>query len=277
MQHTEHWFKTRDGLKLYAQRWAPDQDAQALVMLLHGFAEHSGRYGHVAAHLAEHGFALEAFDQRGHGRSEGRRANVNHFGDYVQDARQFAAQVRDRAEGRPVFLLGHSMGGTISTLLACADQSPWQGLILSSAGLQLGQDISPLLQRLSGVLGAVAPGLPTVKIDSKVISRDSAVVQRYDQDPLNYRQGAPARWAAEFTRGIQQARQQMDCLTLPLLILCGGNDQLIDPAGSRALHAAACSEDKTLLCYEPCYHELLNEPEQVQVLSDIVDWLEARL
>lgn len=274
MQHRIETTRTADGLTLHVQSWWPEERSQALVAVMHGYGEHSGRHARTAEALAQQGYAVVAWDHRGHGRSEGRRAYVERFDHYLDDALAVIRSAQAGYEG-PLYLLGHSMGGTLAVLLTLGGRLHPAGLILSAAALAPGEDIPPIMVRLAPLLGAVLPSLPTVKIKSHSLSRDEQIVEQYDTDPLNFRGAAPARFASEFLGGILRARAGVPRLELPLLVLYGGQDQLINPEGSRFVYAEAHSTDKTIQCYGPCYHEILNEPEREQVLDDIMAWLEA--
>jgi alpha-beta hydrolase superfamily lysophospholipase len=169
------------------------------------------------------------------------------------------------------------MGGAIVTLFAMTRKPDVKGLILSGPALKISDDISPLLVRLSSIIGKVLPKLPTIKLDSSGISRDPEVVKRYDNDPLVYRGGIPARTGAEITGATRKIQAEMETITLPLLILHGTDDRLADPEGSKELYQRVQSKDKTLKLYEGYYHEVMNEPEKELVLADIVEWTERHL
>src|SRR6266508_3748396 len=130
MRTSEGTFAARDGLILFERAWLPDGQARAVVVLVHGFAEHSGRYEHVGQALAARGYAVEALDLRGHGHSTGDRAFVRSYSRFLADLRRFLARVNRRHPGTPLFLLGHSMGGTIVALFAIHDQPAVQGIVL---------------------------------------------------------------------------------------------------------------------------------------------------
>jgi len=278
-QYQEGSFKTNDGLELFCRSWRPGETKpKAAILILHGLAEHSGRYHHVGEFMVSHGLAVESFDLRGHGRSAGSggRTYVNRFDDHLSDAHLFLTALVQRYDSGPVFLLGHSMGGLIASLLVVTRRPAVTGLILSAPALKISENISPLLIRLSGILGKLLPHLPTVKLDSSAISRDPEIVKKYDTDPLNYRGGIPARTGAEINRATQQFQRQMEEIRLPLLILHGTADRLTDLGGSKQLYERAQSSDKTLKLYEGFYHELMNEPEKGRVLEDVVRWIEER-
>jgi alpha-beta hydrolase superfamily lysophospholipase len=274
MIHNEGTFVSKDDVKLFEQYWQPANELKANIIIIQGLAEHSGRYVHVAEYLVNHGYAVATFDLRSHGQSDGKKTFIRSFDDFLSDVDLFLKRVRERHPNQKLFLLGHSMGGTITTLFALTRTPDVKGLILSSATLKLSDTISPFLVRISAVLGMLAPKLTTITIDSSAISRDPDVVKKYDTDPLVYRGGIPARTGAEFNRAIKLIQGQMELVTLPLLILAGTADRLSDPAGSQQLYERAQAKDKTLKLYEGFYHEILNEPEKEMVLSDIVRWLD---
>lgn len=277
-QHNDGKFETTDGLQLFEQWWRPESEPKAVVLIVHGYAEHSNRYIHVAEHLSRHGYAVDTFDLRGHGRSEGARAFVRSFDEYLADLDLFLTRTRERHTGKPVFLLGHSMGGTITSLFAITRQpDDIQGLLLSGALLKMSADVSPILLSISAIVGRILPKLPTVKLDSSAISRDPEVVERYDNDPLVYRKGTLARTGAEMYLATKRIQAQMETITVPFIILQGSADRLVDVKGSKQLYARANCKDKTLKLYEGFYHEIMNEPEKEQVLADIVQWLNTHL
>lgn len=277
IQHQEGTFKTNDGINIFEQRWQPVTEPKAVIIIIHGYAEHSGRYAHVADYLANHGYAVETFDLRSHGKSDGKKTFIRSFDEFLSDVDLFLKRVQERHPNKNIFLLGHSMGGLIASLFVVTRKPNVKGLLLSGASLKISDEISPMLVKLSSVIGAIVPRLPTIKLDGTAVSRDPEVVKKYDSDPLNYRGGIPARTGAEFNRGVKQIQEQMAAITLPLLIMHGTADRLADPAGSKQLYERAQSHDKTLKLYEGFYHEILNEPEKERVLGDIVEWINERL
>ncbi len=277
VQHKDGIFEVADGFKLYEQSWFPTSEPKAVIIIVHGYAEHSGRYAHVAEYLGGHNYVVETFDLRGHGKSEGRKTYVKSFDKYLKDLDQFLMSTREKYPEKPIFLFGHSMGGAIVTLFAITRQPEVKGLLLSGASLKISDDISPLMLRLSPIIGFLFPKLPTIKLDGTAVSRDPEVVKRYDNDPLNYRGGVPARTGAEINRATKCIQAQMESIELPLLIMHGTADRLADPEASKQLYSRANSKDKTLKLYEGFYHEILNDPEKARVMDDMVKWLDAHL
>ena len=274
---TEETTVAADGRQFLERSWRPDGAPRALVAVVHGYAEHSDRYQHVAQRLVASGYAVYAFDLRGHGRSEGRRVLVRAMDEHVADLAAFLARVREREPGLPLYLLGHSMGGTIVTLFLISGHDGVSGAILSGAALQPRRGLSGIISSLFSLLGRLAPRLPLGKLGSETISRDPAVVERYDSDPLVYRGRVPAGTVSALIRATRTIDARMEAITLPLLILHGTSDQLTDPDGSRQLYERVRSNDKTLKLYDGLFHEVFNEPEQDEVLADVVAWLDARV
>jgi acylglycerol lipase len=265
-------FRLGDGLQLYTQSWLPD-NPKAVVILSHGYAEHSSRYQHFARYLVENGFGVYALDHRGHGRSEGERANIKVFNEYVSDLGKFITTVREKHPSLKRFLLGHSMGGAIAAQFALEQPNALEGLLLSSPYLINAVSVPAPLMAVSGFVSRVLPGLPTIKLDSKDISRDPTIVKAYDTDPLNYRGGTKARFGSELLGAGKYVLSRASAIKLPVLIMIGTGDKIASPEGGKQLFTSVGSSDKTLKSYDGYYHEILNEIGKEQVYQDIVDWL----
>lgn len=270
--HKEGTLTTRDRIILYTQRWQAAQP-QATVVLIHGLAEHSARYRHVGEYLAARGYTVQAMDLRGHGRSPGKRILVQKIDEYSNDVADLLAQVRTQAPDQPLFLLGHSLGGLIVTYHVLTQSPDLRGVILSGPALQV-DGVSPFQLMVGRVLARIAPTLPMKKLDATAVSRDPAVVKAYQSDPLIYPGAIPSATGVAMIEAIHAIQQQMETFRLPLLIVQGSADRLVNPEGSKQLYARAGSADKTLKLYEGLYHEVLNEPEQEQIMAEIVAWLE---
>jgi acylglycerol lipase len=261
------------GVRLYRQAWVPDGVLRGAVVLAHGLSEHSSRYQHVAARLCSAGFAVHAMDQRGHGRSQGPRALVQ-LDDLVADLDSLVEATAAAHPGVPLFLLGHSVGGLTAAEYAIRHQHKLHGLILS-APLAALEAASPMTRLTARVISAVAPQLGLVEINSALVSRDPAVVQAYDSDPLVYRGKLPARTVSQLASAVGSLPERARAITLPVLIMYGSGDHLVPPAGSVMLDSAISSQDRTLKVYDGLFHEIFNEPEQARVLDDLCAWLSA--
>jgi alpha-beta hydrolase superfamily lysophospholipase len=275
MKHVEDSFKRTGGVDLFWQAWLPETDPKAVVVIAHGAGEHSGRYAHVGEHLTQAGYAVYALDHRGHGRSHGKGANIERLALVVEDLDAFVTLAGGSHPGAKVFLLGHSMGGAISLSYALRHQDRLAGLLLSGPAAAL-DTASPAMRAVSRALSAVAPGLGVFGVASSDVSRDPETVAAYDADPLIHHRKLPARTVGELVVAAGEFPDAVGRLTLPLLVMHGTEDRLTPPAGSTMVHERAGSADKTLELYEGLYHEILNEPERAQVLSDLTSWLDAR-
>lgn len=268
--------QTSDGLSLSVYRWLPEAEPAAGVVLVHGFTEHASRYADAAETLARHEYAVHAMDLRGHGRSEGSRVFVPRFERYLDDLDLLLARARNREHDKPLFLFGHSMGGAIATLYAIDRQPDLAGLVLSAPSVQVGGNVFPLLRRLASLFSWLAPRLRVVRMGFQYLSRDPGVLADFRDDPLVFHGRFPARTGAEILRASRRIQATMDHVRLPLFILHGTGDAVVDPDGSRRLYARAQSPDKTLKLYPGLFHDLLHEPERGEVLADIVSWLDHR-
>ena len=276
MIHEEGTFKGVNDFDIYYQVWRPEGEPRAVLLLVHGYAEHSGRYAHVADYFVNEGYAVYALDHRGHGKSAGRRGYFDRFRFLLDDLDTFFGLVRKREPERRVFLVGHSMGGLLAAAYAIRHPDKVDGLVLSGAGVKVGEDVSPLLRVLSGIISALLPGVGVTRLEAAAISRDTEIVARYDSDPLNYRGQVPARVGAEMLNTARWVMREAHVITGPVLIMHGTEDRLANPAGSRELYEAISSSDKTLKLWDGLYHEIFNEPEKEQVLAFMRAWLAER-
>ena len=277
MEHTSAQFAAADGLLLTRQAWHPEGEPAAVLAVVHGYGEHGGRYGGLAEDMTARGYAVHVYDLRGHGRSAGRRGHLGRFTDYLDDTAVFLTAVGDEQPGRPLYLLGHSLGGLIAT--AYVEDRPvdaLDGLILSSPFLRLGMPVPPLKLGAARLLSIVAPAMNVGNtIDPTALSHDREVVRVYDTDPLNHHL-ATARWAAEVLAAQSAALSAAGGIRLPFLLLYGGADAVADPQAARELFARVASADKTAQGYEGYFHEIFNETGRAAVFADLATWLEAR-
>jgi acylglycerol lipase len=274
MRRSEGTFTTADGQTIFHRAWLPDAEPKAVVMLLHGLAEHSGRYEHVAEALTDARYAVRAVDHRGHGRSDGKRAFVRSYREYMDDIAQFRALVEAEHPGLPLIVLGHSMGGNLALGHVLDHEVGVRGLVLSAPALQPGSSLSPIKIRIARLLGKVAPWLRPERLSADAISRDPAVVTAYRADPLVFTGKMSAGVAAALLGAMAAFPARHAELKLPVLLMHGSEDRLTEIAGTRALEAGATNASVTSHYYEGLYHEVFNEPEQAQVLRDLIAWLD---
>ncbi len=276
MNHSENTFSGFGGLELYYQRWRPEEEPKAALAIVHGFGEHSGRSGNVVGWFVPRGYAVYAFDLRGHGRSPGPRGYVNEWAEFRGDVKSFLELVHKQEPGRAVFLLGHSMGGLIVLEYVLHHPEGLAGVIGSGPVLaQVG--ISSFLMALSKVLSSILPRLAlNTKLDASAISRDPAVVEAYVNDPLVYSLGTP-RLGTELTRAIEWTQAHAAEMRIPCLIVHGSADRLAPPEGSRVFYKNMTLADKEREVYEGYYHEVFNDIGKERVLGAVEAWVEQHL
>ncbi|MEZ5295660.1 MAG: alpha/beta hydrolase [Ilumatobacteraceae bacterium] len=274
MQQSDGTFSAYDGTTIYHRTWAPDGDAKGVVLLVHGLGEHSGRYQHVAERLVDAGYVVAALDLRGHGTSSGKRVYVKSYDEFMRDLTQFRRMVESEHPGLPVVMVGHSMGGNIVMGHALGNQQGLAGIALSGAALQVGDDFSPIQRKIFSGIAKVAPGFRPQGLDASAISRDEAVVEAYRNDPLVFTGKISAGLGAALFAAMDSFPDRYDTLTIPIWIGHGTDDRLTEIAGSRELEATAVNADVEAHYYDGLYHEIFNEPEQDEVLGDLVGWID---
>jgi alpha-beta hydrolase superfamily lysophospholipase len=274
MKHVDGTFRGYQDLSLYWQSWLPNEAPRAILLVVHGLAEHCGRYMNLVNYFVPRGYAVYGFDQRGHGKSEGLRGYVERFSDYIDDLESFCDFVRRRHDSTSIFLVGHSMGGTIAAAYITDHQDRTAGLIASAVVLKLGSSVSPLSIKMARLLSMIAPKVGVSVIDASTISRDQAVVNAYVNDLLVYRGKTRARLGAELLNTMEKLPSRLEKITVPIIIMYGSCDRLCNPEGSHILYERVASKDRTLKIYEDMYHEIFNEPEHKQVMADMEEWLD---
>lgn len=264
---------SRDGIPLLVRRWPAIGPGRATVLLVHGLAEHSGRYEGVGAQLAAAGLEVVAYDQRGFGGSGGRRADVERWSLSQDDLEDRLEDVRRTSNGRPVVLFGHSLGGLLALGYAVADPPrPLPDLLVLSAPA-LDSTVPRWKRILARALGSIAP---TVSVrndfDGSVLSRDPSVGAGYLADPLN-RHATTVRFGAASFAEQARVRAALGRLTVPTLVYHGEDDRLVPAMASAPLAAVPGVVRRT---YPNLRHESHNEPEGPAVIADVIDWLRAR-
>lgn len=277
VQLTEGRLETADGLTLKTRTWGPDRPSRGQIVLVHGLKDHSARYDPLARELAEAGLVVHGFDLRGHGRSDGLRAHVARFDQYLSDLGLVIRAIRANRPTGPLFLFGHSMGGAIAIAYTLSGATRFDGLVLTGPAVEPPANVGALSRGLTRLLGTLAPRSRIFNLNDEAFSRDPDTVAGLRADPLVFHGKATARLAAELLGQMGRSRTQLDRLDLPLLVLHGTADRLTSPEGSRLLFDQSRARDKRLSLLPGWFHDLLHEPGRQQVTNEISEWLAFRL
>jgi acylglycerol lipase len=274
MTYVELEWNSKDNLKIYARYWKPEADLKAAICLVHGLGEHIGRYNHMAEYFTAGGCAFLAADMRGHGESEGQRGHTPSMDTLREDISKQIEETRKLAPGSPIFLYGHSLGGTL-VLSYCARLHPQLTGVIATGPL-LRPGFEPPGWKLT--LGRMMRNLwPTMamsnEIDRDGLSRDPQVVHAYNTDPLVHDR-VSARLGIDMIEEGSWLVENASRLETPTLLMHGSNDRLCSIQASQEFAQNAGSVC-SLKIWEGQYHEIHNEPEKDQVLEYALRWIEA--
>lgn len=274
-RHDEGYFSSKDGTRLFWRSAAPDGDATAMVAVVHGYGDHSGRYTRTMDDLAARGFSTLAVDYRGHGKADGRRADCLKWSDYLDDMAVFWGRVREAAGRLPTFVLAHSHGSLIATHWAASKPDGLTGLILSAPYYQLALAVPPLKLFGAKLVKGLMPGLHIGnELAPDQLSRDPAWQKATADDPLYLHVTTP-RWFFEHSAAQDRLAGLGSALTQPLLMLAGSADPIASMPAAKAFFDTIASKDKTWKEYKDFRHEVMNEIGREQVIDDISQWISA--
>ena len=277
MKHQEGKFRSIRNLNIFYKGWLPDGDVKAVLLIVHGVGEYCERYVNVVNHFVPLGYAVYGLDHIGHGKSDGEREILNRFEDFTEPLMTYYKMVKGWHPQQPIFVYGHSMGGLITSFHLLEHQADFKGAIISAPAVKVPDNISPMVIAIGNVLATIAPKVGLIGLDTSYLSHDQNVVDSYNADPLVFHGKIPARLSAEMLRAMSRVTAQAGKISLPLFILQGDGDKIIDPAGAQMLYAKAGSKDKTLKIYTGQYHEVHNELKREEMFKDLEDWLEAHV
>ena len=271
----EETFAGTGGLSIFFRSWRPDGNPRALIVICHGVNSHGGQYTWAAEQFVKAGSAVYALDLRGRGKSEGERFYVENVADYVSDVAGVIEIAKSRDPGVPVFLLGHSAGGVVSSIYTLENQTELAGFICESFAFQVPAP-GFALAAIKG-LSHVAPRLPVLTLKNEDFSRDPRAVAALNSDPLTAHEVQPAATVAALVRADERLREEFPRITLPVLIMHGTDDKATVCQGSQFFYETVGSRDKTLKLYEGHYHDLLNDIGKEGVMADIQAWIDKQL
>ncbi|MGH1471728.1 MAG: lysophospholipase [Cellvibrionaceae bacterium] len=271
MLHSETQLIGPRSHKLYAQSWFPDSDEKlkGIIVVAHGLAEHSGRHMNLVNYFVPLNYRIVAIDHVGHGKSEGERCYIKSMDDFVEPLNRLVLDIKKQHPSLPIILLGHSMGGLIAIQYLSRYQTNVSAAILSSPAVYGVAKPSKFQQLIILLKSIISPKAGFVQLSSAGVSRDPKVVEAYDKDPLVYSGKMTYGLAINMAKAMGELNNIAPDISLPMLIVQAGKDQLINPNGAKDLFSWLGSQDKELTMYPNSYHEVLNEPEKDQLLEEI--------
>lgn len=276
MDATISYFSTSDGLKLFYQFWVPDAP-KAVLVLVHGMGDHSGRYGPFVRYFVERGFAVAAYDQRGHGRSEGERGHADQFQDFLQDLAQFIQMTKGRFPKLPLFLIGHSFGGQVAINFIVRYAKGLRGVVLSSPNVALKLEVPNWKKKVADwAQNSMGHMRLTHPLNAKMLSHDPDVVKAYEEDPLVFHH-VTARMGALMMHNLDIIMAMALRVHVPILFLQAGDDVICSPEGTKSFFQRVPIVKKQLKLYDGMYHELFNETHREAVFADVDTWLNEQL
>jgi alpha-beta hydrolase superfamily lysophospholipase len=271
----EGFFSAGDGLRLFWHTVKPASPI-AHIAVLHGYAEHLGRYQEITHALVSAGYAVHLLDMRGHGQSGGKRAHCDKFDEYLSDLDVFLARVNEAASGGKVFLLGHSHGALIAARYLLDKPTAVRAAMLFSPYFRLKLAVSPVKIWAGKLIGRLVPSLPMKNdLHAEQLTHDVAIQNATKADPL-YQKIATPRWFTESTAAQEIVLRRATEFVTPFALFFGSADPIADPAAAREFYEAATSKDKQVKEYDGLLHELAHEPERDLVFRDMLAWLEER-
>lgn len=269
-------FAVEPGTELYRRSW-PLEQADANILIVHGYGEHCGRYEDAASRFNAAGYGVFSYDHRAHGNSPGKMGHIRSFNALVSDLNAIVETVKGEVDSdKPLFIWGHSMGGLVTTAFVLRHSPDVTGVVLTGPLVKSDESISPALKAIAKLLAVFLPGLPVLDLDATGVSRDDSEVDAYVNDPLVYHGRISARTGNEFAKTIDFVEANFQSFKLPVYILHGKQDRLVSYRASEEMFDGITSSDKKLKIWDDAYHELHNDTIRDEFYSDVIDWLGVR-
>ncbi len=280
MKHDSDYFEGREVKKLFYQYWVPDGEIKAYIVCIHDLATHSDRCALIAEYFAEQGYGLYSFDLRGHWRNRGEFPGHIDSMDHLQkDIILFIDVVKKKAEGKKIFVLGHSFGGLISLIYAI-NHPALAGVIVSSPTLGIIMESlfgKKVAKTLTKSISKLAPTrIIDIEVDHNLLTSDLKVLRKYIADKQKLNQ-VTVKTIAEMNNSIKWAMENAPKLICPVFIMQAGNDKLVDKSTTKQFADAVKSADKLYKEYDGFLHDLLHEKGRDYVYQDMYVWLEKHL
>jgi alpha-beta hydrolase superfamily lysophospholipase len=269
---SKDWISSHDGTKLYIENH-PVSAPKHVVVLVHGFAEHIGRYGEIFKRLNRAGMSVLGVDLRGHGRSHGMRGYINNISDYVDDLDAAVREAKARNNASTVVILAHSMGALVASCYTAQYPNQVSGLILSSPLIEIAVEIPAWKRKAGHWMAKLMPSFSLKStMDTKYLTHDTEIVRAYDKDPLVFHY-VRAGWFDQITGFKDEAFKTAKKIKTPVLIQFSPEDYVVNYETGHAWASEIRSPNKQILVYDGFYHEIYNEIEREKPISDLIHWL----
>ena len=274
-------YKIEDGyikgftdIKIYFRRFIAE-NANRTIIVVHGLGEHSGRYMNLVNYFEGKKTNFYLIDNRGHGKSEGKRGHVLLFGQYLDDLRIFVDRVREQEVAHDLFLLGHSMGGNIVANYLIQRDSYFTGAILAAPGFRIAAKVNPVKKFMGEVMSKIKPSLPLPSgLDTSHLTHDPEVIREYENDPMVHKL-VSARWFTQFIWAGDFAIRNAKSIHCPVLIMHGTDDKIVAVSGSQEFFDNLETKKKDIKLFDGFFHEIFNEVEKEKPLSAVEEWINA--
>jgi acylglycerol lipase len=276
MSQIDHYVASAQGIKIYYRQKLP-VDPKAIVIVSHGYGEHSGFYLSLMEFLASHGYGVYALDHRGHGQSEEERGHLEKFEFFLEDMDTFVNFVRGIHSSMPLYIFGHSMGGLIAFAYGILHSEKIQGEIFTGPAIGMPGGTNWIPGWIFRFIKRFFNRFKVYPVLSKRGTRNMEIRNQAIGDPLVLKYATAGFFYEFIYRGVRFAQENATCYRVPCLFLHGTDDRIIPYQSSPEIFKKIASQDKELKLYEGLYHELIQEPEREEVLKDILTWLEKRV
>lgn len=274
MKYEESYFNGKDGTSRFFRTWSPDTEPKGIVVISHGYAEHSGRYEALARRLLAENYAVWAHDHYGHGHSEGSRALIKRIELAAEDLATAIETAYALFNEKPLFLYGHSMGGAVAALTAVENCKLLSGIIFSAAAVRIKHSSPAPVRAAVHLIRLFSPSLPLIPLNIEYLSKSTEVKEAYRNDPLIYTGKTKVAMALELVQAEKMlSANALSRIKVPALIMHGGEDKTVPPDSSRQLYTLIGSENKTLHFFENAYHEIHNEECAEELYGLVIGWL----
>ncbi len=276
MEQIEDYFQGIGDYNLFYKSWTLDKP-KAIIQIIHGFCEHSGRYANLIDHLVKENFTVFIHDHRGHGKSEGTRNHISTLSTFAEDAHILTEQILKKHPNIPLFLIGHSMGSFIAQRYAIKYQENLKGLILSGSGTSTPK-FPKILEIFAKIMVKIVPKLKgDAGINPENISSDLESVKDYKTDPLiDYKNGTIGMGVAMMNH-YSEIKEDIGKIQIPVLMQKGSEDVMI--IGENELFEDLKTEDKKYLIYDNAKHEVYTEIKEIRekACADVTQWIKSHL